>query len=88
MDALPWPAITVASGGWVLFGSLAWLVLRSVVKGTFVPGREVEAKDRQIKFLQDANREQGKQLSLVLGEAMPTTNAVLRALRDAAEESR
>lgn len=88
MDALPWPAITAASGGWVLFGATAWLVLRKIIRGDLVPSREVDAKDRQIAFLQAANGEQAKQLNLVLSEAMPTTNAVLRALRDAAEESR
>lgn len=37
MDALPWPAITAASGGWLLFAGVAWLVIRKLVSGDLVP---------------------------------------------------
>lgn len=86
IENLPWPAITAATGGWALFGWLAWRVLARLTNGDLVTRREVNAKDQEISALRSANLEQGKQLSLVLGEAMPTTNAVLRALHQAAEE--
>jgi hypothetical protein len=86
IDGLPWPAITAASGGWVLFGWLAWRVLSKLTSGDLVTRREVDAKDQEIAALQATSKEQGKQLSLVLGEAMPTVNAVLGALHRAAEE--
>lgn len=86
MDTLPWQALSAASGGWVLFGLLAWLVLRKLIAGDLVTRREVDAKDHVITLQADTIREQGKQLSLVLGEAMPTVNTVLRALHQAAEE--
>lgn len=87
MGDLPWPAITAASGGWALFGWLAWSVLRRLMNGDLVPRREVDAKDKQIAAQDATIKEQGKQLSLVLGEAMPTTNALMRALHEAAEDS-
>jgi len=85
-EALPWPAITAASGGWALFGWLAWMVLRKVMSGDLETRRVSEAKDKQIAAQEQTIREQGKQLSLLLGEAMPTVNTVLRALHERAEE--
>lgn len=86
MEGLPWPAITAASGGWVLFGWLAWRVLTKLTNGDLITRREADAKDQENAALRAANAEQGKQLSLLLSEALPTTNAVLQALHRAAEE--
>lgn len=87
IENLPWPAITAASGGWALFGWLAWMVMRKLISGDLATRREVDNKDREISALRDANREQGKQLSLLLDEALPTTVNVLQALHRAAEET-
>lgn len=87
MDALPWPSVTVATLGYVLFGWVAWTVLRAVIRGDLVPRREVDAKDREIAHLRQANVEQGRQLSLLQDEALPTTVHVLKALHAAAEEA-
>lgn len=87
MESLPWPTITVAGGGWTLFGLLAWLVMRKLVSGDLLTRREGDAKDDEIKALRQSNHELLEQNGLMLREALPTTNAVLTALREAAEEA-
>lgn len=37
---LPWSSITVAGGGWTLFGMLSWAVIRALFKGDLVTRRE------------------------------------------------
>ncbi len=39
---LPWSSITVAGGGWTLFGAVSWAVLRSLFTGSLVTRREAE----------------------------------------------
>lgn len=86
IEGVPWQAISAASGGWILFGWLAWRVLSKLTSGDLVTRRELDAKEQETAALRAANTEQGKQLSLLLGEAMPTVNTVLHALKQRAEE--
>jgi hypothetical protein len=86
MESVPWLAVTAAGGGWALFGSLAYLVITSIFSGRVISSREADAmqqridsQDKQIEDLTAMN-------NLLLREGLPTTNAVLDALRQAAEK--
>ena len=87
MEALPWPAITAATGGWALFGLLSWRLFTMMMNGTLVPQREVDAKDKEIGHLRSIVSELSKQQSLVLGSSVPTTTSLLELLKERVEEA-
>lgn len=59
-----------------------------IATGRLVTRREADAMNATITAQRSQLDEQGRQLTLVLNEAMPTTNAVLKALHRAAEDTR
>lgn len=82
---IPWQTITAAGGGWVLFGSLGWTIFRALLSGNLLTRREAEAMSNRIKYLEEENTELARQNGLMLRSALPVTNSVLTALRQAAE---
>lgn len=88
MDNIPWLTISGATGGWVLFGFLAQLVLRKMISGDLLTRREADAMQTEINALREANQELLRQNGLLLRESLPTTNAVLAALHNAVEDTR
>lgn len=85
MEEVPWLTITAAGGGWTLFGGLAWLVLRGMLSGTLLTRREADAMEKRIETQQSTIDELTRQNGLLVREALPLTNSVLSALKQAAE---
>lgn len=85
---IPWPALAGAGAGWTLFGALAWAVMRGLLSGTILTRREADAMQNRITYLEEENAELARQNGLMLREALPVTNSVLTALRQAAEGDR
>lgn len=86
MDA-PWLALTAAGGGWALFGSLSYLVITSIFSGRVISSREADAMQQRIDSQEKQIEELTAMNNLLLREGLPTTNAVLDALRQAAEKT-
>lgn len=80
IEGIAWPTVGVAGAGWLL----ASICVLMIFRGQLITRREAEAKDRTIEAQQRTIDEQGRQLSLMLGESMPTVNNVLTALHKAA----
>ena len=55
MDSLPWPAITAATGGWLLAFGVLWTWFRKMSSGDLVTRREVDAKDTESLRLRESN---------------------------------
>ena len=85
MLEIPWAAVAGAGAGWTLFGALAWTVMRGLTTGTILTRREATALEKRISYLEEENAELTRQNGLMLREALPVTNSVLTALRQAAE---
>lgn len=85
MESFPWPAITAAGGGWLLFGTLGMMVFRGLLSGNLLTKREADAMSARIQYLEKENEELTRQNGLMLHESLPVTNSVLTALRQAAE---
>lgn len=75
-----------ATGGWVLLASLAWLVVRSLVRGDLVTRREADAMQARLDQQGTENRDLREQNGLLLRDAVPMMNATLSTLRDLAHD--
>lgn len=71
-------------GGWI---GLLWVV-RMLFTGKLCTGRELNEKNVTIEALEQSNKELLKQNEAMLREQIPTVNALLGAIRQAAEEAR
>lgn len=85
MESLPWQGLTAAAGGWVLFGSLSWLVLRKFIAGDIITRREADAKDAEVLRLRESNDYLQEQLGESL-KALTVASDAIAGLRAAAEE--
>jgi hypothetical protein len=85
LDGMPWQAFTAASGGWVLFGGLAWLMWSKIAKGDLLTRREADGKDAENLRLRESNDYLQEQLGVTL-TGFKTMNETLTALRSAAED--
>lgn len=71
-------------GGWIgLF-----YVVRMLFTGKLCTGRELQEKNTTISALEQSNRELRQQNEMMLKEYVPSVNAVLASIRQAAEEAR
>lgn len=71
-------------GGWIgLF-----YVVRMLFTGKLCTGRELQEKNTTITALEQSNRELRQQNEMMLKEYVPSVNAVLASIRQAAEEAR
>lgn len=71
-------------GGWIgLF-----YVVRMLFTGKLCTGRELQEKNTTISTLEQSNRELRQQNEMMLKEYVPSVNAVLASIRQAAEEAR
>ena len=82
METIPWLSITAASGGWTLFG----LAGAGLMTGMLSPKWVVTLMQKRIESLEAENKLLIEQNALLLREGLPTTNAVLDALREAAKK--
>ena len=87
MEQLPWPTITAASGGWLLFGAVLWLVIRKLISGDLLTRREADGMEREIADLRATKSELLAQNGLMLREQWPQQSALMNAVRRAAEEA-
>lgn len=87
MDSLPWPAITAASGGWVLLTAVLWRVYSRLLSGDLLTRREADAMKDENVSLRAANSELLAQNGLMLREQWPAQSALMNALRRAAEDA-
>lgn len=55
MDGLPWPAITAATGGWLLAFAVLWTWFRKMASGDLVTRREVDAIGAESIRLRESN---------------------------------
>ena len=83
-DPLMYGVAVLLFGGWI---GLFWVV-RMLFTGKLCTGRELEDKNKTIGTLELANKELNSQNAAILNEWIPSANAVLTALRKAAEEAR
>lgn len=71
-------------GGWIgLF-----FVVRMLFTGKLCTGRELAEKNTTILAMEQSNKELLKQNEAMLKEYVPSTNTLLAAIRQAAEEAR
>ena len=87
METLPWQGLTAAAGGWMLFGALAWLVLRKLLSGDLLTRREADAKDAETLRLRESNDYLQEQLGEAL-KALTVASDAIAGLRAAAAEER
>lgn len=99
MDGLPWPAITAATGGWILAFVVVLTAVGLVLRGRLVPRQtlddvihdrdewraESRIKDAQLIEKDGQISEKDKQLGH-LGEVGRNTLAILQALKTNARE--
>jgi hypothetical protein len=78
IDTIPFGSLTPSA--------LLALVVLFVLTDRLVWHKRLEEKQRQIDVLNEQLAQQGKQISLLLGESVPTTTAVLNALHRAAQQ--
>lgn len=88
MSQVSWEAITAAGGGWTLFGMLAWYTVHGLLTGKVVTRREADALQARINIQDETIADLQRQNAMLLREGLPTTNAVLTALRVLTEEPR
>lgn len=83
IESLPWPAqVGVAGLGWFV----AFLFLYGLITGRWiVTRREADLAQKRVDAQDKIISEQAQQIGLLLNSAVPTVDAVLRALRDAAD---
>lgn len=55
MEGLPWPAITAATGGWLLAFVVLWTWFRKMASGDLVTRREVDGKTDEAVHLRGSN---------------------------------
>ena len=60
------------------------LIFWALLTGRLCTGRELREKNQRIQALERTLEVRDRQLSMVMGESIPTVNAVLDALRQAA----
>lgn len=91
--SIPWGAFSVATGGWLLFALVSFLVIRAMVRGSLVPRSTLEdsihetnewraesrIKDTQIALKDEQLATKDKQLDH-LAEVGETQKALLHAL--------
>lgn len=83
-DPLLYGLAVLLFGGWIgLF-----FVVRMLFTGKLCTGRELEEKNTTIVALKQSNAELLKQNEAMLKEYVPSANALLAAIREAAEEAR
>lgn len=83
-DPLQYGIAVLLFGGWIgLF-----LVVRMLFTGKLCTGRELNEKNTRIAALELSNQELLKQNDAMLKEYVPSANALLAAIRQAAEEAR
>lgn len=82
MEALPWPAITASSGGWLLFG----MCMYGFITGRwFVSRREADAKEDEVMRRREENDHLREQLGVAL-KTLSEGNDIANAVRVAAQE--
>lgn len=87
MVELPWPAITAAGGGWLLFGLTAWHVIRGYQTGNTVPRSALDdAKHEAAEWrtegrLKDAQIAEKDEQIRLLAEVGKTVEQLARGLQ-------
>lgn len=80
-DITSWQAISVTAGGWSLFASLAWMVLKGLTRGDILTRREADAMQKTIDSQRKENTDLREQNGLLLRSAVPAVNSTFSALR-------
>lgn len=83
MESLPWPAVG-AGAGWVAFFTLAFLVLRALVKGDLIPRstheREMDAKEHDATEWRTEGRIKDQVIGVDLSQIKATTEETGKTL--------
>lgn len=81
MEAVPWPQVGVAGLGWFIAGMCLW----GLFTGRFVTRREADLAADRIQAQDKIIAELTHQNGMLLNSAIPTVDAVLNALHEAAD---
>lgn len=85
MEGLPWPAITAASGGWLLAFAVLWTWFRKMANGDLVTRREVDGKTEEAVHLRGSN-DRLLEINGAQTAALAKLSDAFDAFRAAAEE--